>query len=248
LAPCPEGAGCACALLRLRFPTRRWPGIARATRGPPALCSNVRPTNRGAECVPWSAGLLRAGAPALRSARSRVRRARVPPPPLLACAAHTAPHGLPLGVLHLPQADVNVRRSPRGEPPGVPLGEGRPVLCAHGEHRGRAAPQDTAPVAHPTALAGHSDARLLAGGQPPWGAIRDEQHGAWTGKRDAAIALRPLRWCPLGYHLGTVTIGPLSLHHRPRRSPTSSGGLCAPADQGINEIETSPSGETQLSR
>src|SRR5213593_1077533 len=45
----------------------------------------------------------------------------VPQPALLTFAAHKAPHLIHLGLLHLPQDDVNVLRIKRGEQPFIHL-------------------------------------------------------------------------------------------------------------------------------
>jgi hypothetical protein len=93
----PEGEGCAFDLVRMLGANPRWTGSERAARGPPASRRKGRMAKRCAEVVALAAWRSLAYVKALRAALACVMRKRVPPPPLLACAAPKAPHGLPRG-------------------------------------------------------------------------------------------------------------------------------------------------------
>jgi hypothetical protein len=88
---------------------------------------------------------------------------RVPQPPLLAFAAHKAPHLIYLSSINLPKDDVNLWRIKRGEQPCVHLRDGRRFLFEHVDDRGRADPQDTDDIPHTTAIKRHVEDLLFHG-------------------------------------------------------------------------------------
>jgi hypothetical protein len=92
---------------------------------------------------------------------------RVPQPPLLAFAAHQAPHLLHLGLLRLLKHDVNVRRIKGVEQPCIHLLDGRLFFFAHVDHRGRTDPQDTDDIPHATAIERHLDDLCFTAGRRP---------------------------------------------------------------------------------
>jgi hypothetical protein len=92
----------------------------------------------------------------------------MPQPSLLAFAAHKAPHFIHLGLLHLPQDDVNVLRIKHVEQPFIHLLNGRRFFFEHVDDCGRTDPQDTDDISHTPAIERHVDDRLFHGWQPPF--------------------------------------------------------------------------------
>jgi hypothetical protein len=72
----------------------------------------------------WEEGLILACAKDIHEDRSRVMSDGMPQPPLLALAAHQAPHLIHLGCVHLPQDDVHWRRLKGAEQPFMHLLDG----------------------------------------------------------------------------------------------------------------------------
>src|SRR6266436_1014187 len=159
---------------------------------------------------------------------------RVPQPPLLAFAAHKAPHLIHLSLLHLLKDDINLFRSKRGEQPFVHLLDGRRFLFEHINDCRRTDPKDTDNIPHATAVEGHVDNLLFHRWQTPFVLVLYEENGARTVTIVTAIALGAIGLFPVLHHIGTVTIGTLHLHKSHSMSPTRSCGLCAQSYQGIN--------------
>src|SRR5229473_3186128 len=132
----------------------------------------------------------------------------VPQPPLLAFAAHTAPHFIHLDFVSLPQDDVHLRRIKGAEQPSIHLLDGRRFFW-HVDDRGRTDSQDTDDIPHTTPIERHVDNLLLHRGQTPLALVLYEENGARTRTIVTAIALRPMGLLPELHHIDTVTLGTL---------------------------------------
>src|SRR5712691_1489046 len=153
----------------------------------------------------------------------------MPQPPLLAFAAHKAPHFIYLSLLHLPHDDVHLRRIKRVEQPFIHLLDGWLFFFEHVDDRGRTDPQDTDDIPHATAIERHVDDLLFHRGQTPFVLVLEEENRARTLTIITAIALHPIGLLPELHHIDTLTLGTLHIHksHRPFPSSLRNCGVCA---------------------
>src|SRR5690242_11617777 len=121
----------------------------------------------------------------------------VPQPPLLAFAAHKAPHLIHLSSIHLPKDDVNLWRIKRVEQLFVHLLDGRLFFFEHVDDRRRTDPQDTDDIPHATAIERHVDDLLFHRWQTPFVVVLKEENRTRTVGIVATIALGSIGLLPV---------------------------------------------------
>src|SRR3989442_15932454 len=145
---------------------------------------------------------------------------RVPQPPLLAFAAHKAPHLIHLGLLHLPKDDVNLLRIKRVEQPCVHLLDDRLfflstlITVAELTLRTRTISRTPLPLSVMSTIC------CFTAGRRPLSWYCKRENGPRTVTIVTVIALGSIGLFPVLHHIGTVTIGTVDLHKSHSTSPT----------------------------